>query len=1364
VDKDTRNAIERATQKARRLLEDDFVAQLEGTYDVLSSGVVAAAGGPHLTPGQQLVREKIVAAIEHKRAAGAKAGEAVTGYVRDAAFTTLNRFAALKMLEARGLLQECLTKGVLSSGYGEFCGLAPGVALLPDGAGYRLYLESLFDELSTEIKVLFDRRDPASALWPKRQTFEDLLAALNAPELAAVWNEDETIGWVYQFFNSGDERRAMRDESQAPRNSHELAVRNQFFTPRYVVRFLAENTLARMWIEMMGEGGTRIAEKCEFLVKGVESRGPRTKKDPRDLKLLDPACGSGHFLLYAFDLFLTIYEDAWHDKQAATRAVADGSGRTLCQDYPDFDALRRAMPALILAENLHGVDIDPRCAQIAALALWLRAQRAYKELGVAAGERPRITRTHIVVAEPMHGDAALVEAFAVNLEPPLLRGLFTKMVEEMKLAGELGSLIRVDKGIAEELSRAREEWNRQREPGDYLPTISSYLVQGLLDLSQIDDAGFFQEAEARLLAALRRFAESATGGAGVRRRLFAEDAAQGIALIDLLRMKFDVILMNPPFGTPTKDSRSIIEAGGLHGRDLASDFVTASIELSALHGHVGAITTRTIFFLKGFRDWREAFVRATGGPQCFLDLGFGVLDAAVETSAFTAQLGRHGVAGAYLCGVGRAKDFDSNGPRALLACTRYAVDARVFEEIPRGPFAYWASKEILEAFQHSPRVGDVFEVLSGGNPRDDFRFVRLWSEPAASLQNREWVPYSKGGEFARFFFDVHLTLRWREGGHELKAQAADYRASLGWSPDWRALIMNYDRYFTPAITWPRRTSSVSFRALPAGCVFGDKSPVIVTRDGSIDTLLPLLGFLNTRALAGVLELMVGGSQLAQSFEVGIVAACPVPSEVVHSQTHGLGERARRAWTLSRTLQMHHERSRAFALPALLLVADQTIVGRAAAVAERMQVLKDELAEIGSEIERKCFELHGIDPQDLRGMSEGFGDVDGIVAAPDVESEAQVETDTEAAETYDIDTVSLVTELLSWSFGTAFGRFDVRLASGERPLPTEPDPFDPLPVCSPGMLTGDDGLPLAAPPPGYPLDFPSDGILVDDPGHPRDLTARARAVFDVIFGADCAARWDEAAELLDPRSRELRPWLAASFFECHLKRYSRSRRKAPILWQLATPSASYSVWLYVHRLTKDSFFHVLHDVVSPKLAHEERKHATLASDAGPNPSAAARKTLAAQELFRDELRAFRDEVARIAPLWNPELNDGVLLTAAPLWRLFPQHRAWQKELKAAWDALASGRYDWAHLAMHLWPERVVPSCAKDRSFAIAHGLEDVFWIEETPGKWKPRKDPLRAVDELIRERTSTAVKAALVRMDEAPANGTSAARRSRRRAI
>jgi hypothetical protein len=148
------------------------------------------------------------------------------------------------------------------------------------------------------------------------------------------------------------------------------------------------------------------------------------------------------------------------------------------------------------------------------------------------------------------------------------------------------------------------------------------------------------------------------------------------------------------------------------------------------------------------------------------------------------------------------------------------------------------------------------------------------------------------------------------------------------------------------------------------------------------------------------------------------------------------------------------------------------------------------------------------------------------------------------------------------------------------------------------------------------------------------------------------------------------------------------------------------------------------------------------------SAARRKDIGVQESFVDDLRAFLEEVRRVAPLWNPDLDDGVILNFAPLWRLVPHQKAWQRELKTAWDELVAGEYDWAHLAMHLWPERVVPKCVTDHSLAIAHGLENVFWVERPDGKWIPRKTPTQPVGELIDSRTWPAVKAALASLLQA----------------
>lgn len=641
MEKDTRQRLERLTQQARRLLEQEFREQLEGRYDILLDGRIPLAGGAHLSARERVTWDKLVAAVAHKRAQGVSSADAVAAYLREAAFHTLNRFVALKMVEARKLVQECISRAEDSAGFKEFIALAPGLVALPD-KGYRLYIESLFDEIAQEVRALFDRRDVATLLWPRRQALHELLAAFNEGEVASVWAEDETIGWVYQYFNGEDERRQMRAESQAPRNSRELAVRNQFFTPRYVVQFLTDNTLARTWCEMRS-GDTQLVHR-DYLVRDDEGFAARPKKDPREIRVLDPACGSGHFLLYAFDLLAGepnrglagIYEEAWHDSASPSFG---GTGKTLRADYASLDGLRRAIPALVLEHNLHGVDIDPRAAQIAGLALWMRAQRAFNDHKVPAHERVAIARTHVVTAEPMPGDKGLVEAFAGSLTPAVLGDLFRRMADEMRHAGDLGTLLRIEVSLQNAVAKAREQFMReqaQKQPA--LPGMAHRSRQAF-DLSGVSDARFFDTADERILAALTEFAVQTGGAQSVRRQLFAEDTSQGIAFIELCRKRFDVVLMNPPFGAASLAAKKEFETAYPRTKnDIYAAFVERGIELLHPRGMLGAITSRTGFFLSSFQKWREEILLKEAPPIVFADLGHGVLDQAmVEVAAYCLQ-------------------------------------------------------------------------------------------------------------------------------------------------------------------------------------------------------------------------------------------------------------------------------------------------------------------------------------------------------------------------------------------------------------------------------------------------------------------------------------------------------------------------------------------------------------------------------------------------------------------------------------------------------------------------------------------------------------------------------------------------------
>ena len=685
---------------------------------------------------------------------------------------------------------------------------------------------------------------------------------------------------------------------------------------------------------------------------------------------------------------------------------------------------------------------------------------------------------------------------------------------------------------------------------------------------------------------------------------------------------------------------------------------------------------------------------------------------------------------------------------------RFDVDPGAFSSVPRSPFAYWVNDRFRDLFGELRQFeADGRTVKQGLATADDFRFVRAWWSVPQSEPERRWVPFAKGGVYSPYYADTDVIVNWERSGSEIKANLNE-RGQIR-SNVWMLGRTASEYFLRPGLTWPLRGARFSAQAVPEGSIFSVAGKMAFVTRADLGIFHALM---NSSVFAFLIR--VQSDAVRTQFEVGLVKAMPIPS-IPHAARSPLATLAARAWSLKRSLDRRRETSHSYALPALLQATGETFCSRADDWTDRVRSAETALVAIQAEIDERCFELYGIDEADRRAINEGFGaSVDAAEGDDtDVDDESDDTEDVEGAEG---DAVGLTAELASWAVGVAFGRFDVRLATGERALPNEPEPFDPLPVCSPGMLTGDDGFALTSVPEGYPLAVPENGILVDDPGHERDLTAAARSVFDVVFGIDADARWREAAELLDPKELELRTWLAKRFFEYHLKRYSKSRRKAPILWQLATPSASYSVWIYVHRLTADSLFHIQNEVVAPKLALEERRQTALAQAAGPNPTASQRREIAETDTFVGDLRTLLSEVRRIAPLWRPDLNDGVVLTMAPLWRLVPQHRTWQRALKSAWDALCSGKYDWAQLAMHFWPERIVPKCVADRSLAIAHGLEEVFWVEDAKGKWEPRNAPTRSVEELVRERTSPAVKTALQSLLDAPAPA-SARRRGQARA-
>lgn len=1380
MEKEQRTRLQKATQDARRLLEEEFAGQLLETYDInVDKGRWSEEPGAHLQAEQRLIREKLLAWIEHKEAQINDRKEALLLALREMAFTALNRFVALKLMEARELVRPCVSGGLESEGFQEFTAVAQGLLADQEGA-YRLYLETIFEDVSRELRALFDPRDPASLLWPNRTALLELLDILNRPELAELWREDETLGWIYQYFNGDAERKKMREESSAPRNSRELAVRNQFFTPRYVVEFLTDNTLGRIWYEMR-QGNTGLKERCRYLVRrpneiwlqpGEEApaevvadealsqeellRQPvhipnRPLKDPREIRMLDPACGSMHFGLYAFDLYLAIYEEAWEIAQGSDEQAKQGEAfAAFAAGFVDKAAFWSEVPRLILLHNIHGVDIDPRATQIARLTLWLRAQRAWQEQGVEVAARPAISRSNVVCAEPMPGEQELLADFVDEQFPEAERGLVRQLLEtifdKMQLASEAVSLLKIEEDIRDAIDQARREWQKlaihQRDLFGAaelaaLGGVGSSLNTDLQNLTK----DFWVTIEERIYDALRDYADQAESG-GYQRRLFAEDAAQGFAFIDICKKRYDVALMNPPFGewaqAYKQESRIRYPVSYM---DILAAFVDRGCYLLIKGGLLGAITSRTCLFLSSFSEWRNTLLLNSFPPVTLGDLGFGVMDGAlVEAAAYVlehAQLERSPLTTCFRLQKSVNKGMDlSRATAATYAgipdSSVYLARSKSFESIPNSPFAYWVNSSIHRIFRQTPEFENSTRyVRQGLATADDFRFVRAWWEipqGEAGMESQTWFPLSKGGGYSPFYCELSLCVNWRFNGRELRC----FGDPNGIRPSSRP--QNTHLYFRPGLTWPSRPHKRgAFSLIPSGVIFSHTGTMVFA---PLEELEPLCSILNSDAYIGLLHLLMPrggdeGSGQTLKYELGYVKSVPIPD--LQHVADRLTSCAKECWGILRHISSHEVTSRFFVRPALCRGPHDLHESISAWQAFKVSC-EERLAASQAEINSISYGLYGINSAGREALGEtlGTGSIPNCIAP---ESEER-----------------LISALLDYIVGIAFGRWNIATRKDDDIGLNCVNPFEEIPLLPPGQLGGsgasvrtssvDSG--------GSLVNTLRDGVLVDDPGSHSDIVD---AVSDVIRslweGEDelgettikaQMARYLEANSFRNLFSRP------ASFFADHLCGHSKSRRQAPIYWQLSAGNGGYSAWLYYHRFTQDTLYRVLRDFIEPRIQEVERDQFELESQGGLSGDAAG--LLHEVQALLQDLRLFKSELELVAPLWNPNLNDGVIINHAILWRITP-YTPWQKKCKECWDKLVQGDYDWAHLAFHLWPERVIRKCTTDRSLAIAHGLEERLWQETSKGSWLQRQLPEAELQALLAEYSKPAVQNALERFLAAP---------------
>lgn len=439
----------------------------------------------------------------------------------------------------------------------------------------------------------------------------------------------------------------------------------------------------------------------------------------------------------------------------------------------------------------------------------------------------------------------------------------------------------------------------------------------------------------------------------------------------------------------------------------------------------------------------------------------------------------------------------------------------------------------------------------------------------------------------------------------------------------------------------------------------------------------------------------------------MIQRTPIP-HLKKSQGALIAHLALGCFNLKRDLDTANETSHAFILPAVVQERRETLAASITAWGERVATAEEALTRHQAEIDDLAFRLYGLPDEDRLAIEASLGG-----ATDEAEASAPDETEGDEEDRTSVDPGALVDDLISWAIGCAFGRWDVRLALDRSLAPKLQGPFDPLPVCSPGMLIGPDGLParwgsiasetwlrarpdaITLPEEGtvtqptisdedYPLRIDWDGIMVDDEGHPDDIVARVREVLRIVWGERADDIEREACDILDVG--DLREYLRQPrhFWDTHVKRYSKSRRRAPIYWLLQSSRRSYSIWLYYHRMDADILYKALRNYVDPKLTLENHRLEELrallpeAVATGGRVRRDLERAIERQQALIEEIEECRKTLEAVALRdLTVDHDDGVLLSIAPLHELVPWRPARQ-----AWDELVAGKYEWSTMAKRM----------------------------------------------------------------------------------
>jgi len=658
---------------------------------------------------------------------------------------------------------------------------------------YRMLLVAQCNALHKAMPFLFEEIGNATELLlPENLLHSDSLIRRMVNEIPEEeWENVEIIGWLYQFYISEKKDQVIGKVVK----SEDIPAATQLFTPNWIVKYMVQNTLGRQWVATYPN--SQLKQRMEYYIEPSEQTSEVQEQlraitpeslNPEKLTLLDPACGSGHILVEAYDLFKAIYQERGYRAKDITK--------------------------LILEKNLYGLEIDDRAAQLASFALMMKGRaddRRIFERGI---------RFHVLTIQETKGMDAQKITQALNA--PIIKGDLPPretLFEEMDDA-RAPLFGRKNLSVKGEISQ------------DDVAQLIQLFEQGKTFGSLIRVPENMHE---KLVAITERVEDVLTYG-----DMFGKAAAGPMIPIveqaELLAAQYDAVVANPPYMGGNGMNALVKKFAKDHFPDAKSDLFACFIEraktLANCLGAVGIVAPYVWMFLPSYQRLRKK-VLSESNLSSLIQLEYNAFEpACIPVATFTLSL--HDISnysGRYVK-LSQFRGHQNQAPRTLQAISNpncgwiYSARADDFRKIPGWPIAYWISPKIGDIFQRSEPLSEKAEPKNGLQTSDNERFLRLWYEVAVKaigfgLRSREqakfskltWFPTNKGGNFRKWYGNHDFVVNWFNDGEEI----FDFRPN--------SVIRNPNYYFHDAVSWSDVTSSINaFRYYPEGFIHNITAP------------------------------------------------------------------------------------------------------------------------------------------------------------------------------------------------------------------------------------------------------------------------------------------------------------------------------------------------------------------------------------------------------------------------------------------------------------------------------------------------------------------------------------------------------------